>query len=111
MFKITALILVVVLMTFIGTHANIIGIDFASDSIKVAIVQPGTPMEIGKCTRYAEFIPFIGSKAHLVHFYRYNFLQFTTSSPSARPLHALPSTVVSACLGLTRMPSWAASRS
>lgn len=49
MFKITALILVVVLMTFIGTHANIIGIDFASDSIKVAIVQPGTPMEIGEC--------------------------------------------------------------
>mmetsp|Transcript_28468 Transcript_28468/g.48847 ORF Transcript_28468/g.48847 Transcript_28468/m.48847 type:complete len:933 (-) Transcript_28468:116-2914(-) len=46
MFKITALILVVVLMNFIGTQANIIGIDFASDSIKVAIVQPGTPMEI-----------------------------------------------------------------
>ncbi len=48
MFKITALILVVVLMNFIGTQANIIGIDFASDSIKVAIVQPGTPMEIGR---------------------------------------------------------------
>jgi hypothetical protein len=28
--------------------SNVIGIDFASDSFKVAIVQPGTPLEIGK---------------------------------------------------------------
>jgi hypothetical protein len=50
MFKITtALLVVVALLNFIhNAHANIIGIDFASDSIKVAIVQPGTPLEIGK---------------------------------------------------------------
>jgi hypothetical protein len=26
---------------------NVIGLDFGSDSMKVAIVQPGTPLEIG----------------------------------------------------------------
>ena len=30
-----------------STRANVIGIDFASDAFKVAIVQPGTPLEIG----------------------------------------------------------------
>eukprot|EP01035_Chromulina_nebulosa_P055221 gene55221-75668_t len=29
-----------------SVHANVIGIDFASDALKVAIVQPGTPLEI-----------------------------------------------------------------
>ena len=43
----TALMVVVVLVNFLVSQANIIGIDFASDSIKVAIVQPGTPLEIG----------------------------------------------------------------
>lgn len=28
--------------------SNVIGIDLASDAFKVAIVQPGTPLEIGK---------------------------------------------------------------
>jgi hypothetical protein len=27
--------------------SNVIGIDFGSDSMKVAIVQPGSPLEIG----------------------------------------------------------------
>lgn len=31
-----------------SVDSNVIGIDFASDSMKVAIVQPGTPLEIGK---------------------------------------------------------------
>ena len=30
-----------------SVKANVIGIDFASDALKVAIVQPGTPLEIG----------------------------------------------------------------
>lgn len=30
------------------TLANVIGIDFASDSMKIAIVKPGHPLEIGK---------------------------------------------------------------
>lgn len=47
MFKFAALVIVVTLLTFLNNaHANILGIDFASDSIKVAIVQPGTPLEI-----------------------------------------------------------------
>lgn len=49
MFKFAALVIVVALLNLLGNaQANIIGIDFASDSIKVAIVQPGTPLEIGK---------------------------------------------------------------
>ena len=31
----------------IAVSANVIGIDFASDSVKVALVKPGTPLEIG----------------------------------------------------------------
>ena len=37
-------------LAFLGlfkVEANVIGIDFASDALKVAIVQPGTPLEIG----------------------------------------------------------------
>ena len=28
-------------------NCNVIGIDFGSDTMKVAIVQPGSPLEIG----------------------------------------------------------------
>jgi hypothetical protein len=28
-------------------RANVIGIDFGSDSFKVALVQPGSPLDIG----------------------------------------------------------------
>lgn len=53
MFKFAALVIVVTLLTFLNNvHANILGIDFASDSIKVAIVQPGTPLEIGEHSRF-----------------------------------------------------------
>jgi hypothetical protein len=40
-----------VLLVFFQTvtvSANVIGIDFASDSVKVALVKPGTPLEIGE---------------------------------------------------------------
>jgi quinol-cytochrome oxidoreductase complex cytochrome b subunit len=50
MFSLTVcMVVAMTLLSFIAQHhANIVGIDFASDSIKVAIVQPGTPLEIGK---------------------------------------------------------------
>lgn len=28
-------------------ESNVIGLDFGSDSLKVALVQPGSPLEIG----------------------------------------------------------------
>lgn len=37
----------VILLSSVIVGANVIGIDFASDALKVAIVQPGTPLEIG----------------------------------------------------------------
>jgi hypoxia up-regulated 1 len=40
------LCLCVLLGVLQSARSNVIGIDFASDSIKVAIVQPGTPLEI-----------------------------------------------------------------
>ena len=48
MSKLSALFIAAALLNLLFSNANIIGIDFASDSIKVAIVQPGTPLEIGK---------------------------------------------------------------
>ena len=46
---IRGMLVVVALMLCMGrVSANVIGIDFASDSVKVAIVQPGTPLEIGR---------------------------------------------------------------
>lgn len=38
-------------------HSNVIGIDFATDALKVAIVQPGTPLEIGKKFLFYCFTP------------------------------------------------------
>lgn len=51
MSKIMILFLVITLLNVLLNQlsivsGNVIGIDFASDSIKVAIVQPGTPLEI-----------------------------------------------------------------
>jgi hypothetical protein len=39
------LVIAMMQLLFLGRQvsANVIGIDFASDSVKVAIVQPGTP--------------------------------------------------------------------
>jgi hypothetical protein len=37
-----------VLLCAVLARGNVIGIDFGSDTMKVAIVQPGTPLEIGK---------------------------------------------------------------
>ena len=34
----------------VNVTANVIGIDFGSDTMKVAVVQPGTPFEIGNLT-------------------------------------------------------------
>jgi hypothetical protein len=39
--------LVVALTVVRRVTANVMGLDFGSDSMKVAIVQPGTPLEIG----------------------------------------------------------------
>eukprot|EP01039_Chlorochromonas_danica_P006723 gene6723-7432_t len=36
----------IALVSLCAVYANVIGIDLASDSLKVAIVQPGTPLEI-----------------------------------------------------------------
>ena len=49
--SVTALLFFVLqlaLLTRDRVAANVIGIDFASDAVKVAIVQPGTPLEIGR---------------------------------------------------------------
>ena len=40
-------LVVALLQLFVGVSANVIGIDFASDSVKVTIVQPGTSLEVG----------------------------------------------------------------
>lgn len=41
------LLFVICCVFFNVVRSNVIGIDFASDAMKVAIVQPGTPLEIG----------------------------------------------------------------
>lgn len=42
-------VLVIALAVFFHTvSSTIIGIDLASDALKVAIIQPGKPLEIGK---------------------------------------------------------------
>lgn len=46
MFRTPLLFVAILLMNVLVAQCNIIGIDFASDSIKVAIVQPSTPLEI-----------------------------------------------------------------
>ena len=45
--QICFLSIVLVSICSIFVKGNVIGIDFASDALKVAIVQPGTPLEIG----------------------------------------------------------------
>ena len=45
--KIFTIVIAIVLAIFVHSSvANVIGIDFGSDTMKVAIVQPGAPMEI-----------------------------------------------------------------
>jgi hypothetical protein len=39
--------LILFLQSFTYTVGNVVGIDFASDSLKIAIVKPGNPLEIG----------------------------------------------------------------
>lgn len=39
--------LLVLLSVLVAVHSNVIGLDFGSDAMKVAIVQPGAPLEIG----------------------------------------------------------------
>lgn len=43
-----ALVLVCLLQYVAWSAGNVIGIDFATDSLKIAIVKPGHPLEIGK---------------------------------------------------------------
>ena len=40
-------IVIVCLASLAVISANVIGIDIGSDSFKVAIVQPGSPLDIG----------------------------------------------------------------
>ena len=42
-----------------AASANVIGLDFGSDSMKVAIVQPGAPLEIGALFPYRNFPNFL----------------------------------------------------
>lgn len=49
------LLLLVCAVVVSVVQSNVIGIDLASDSMKVAIVQPGTPLEIGMCWHYCYF--------------------------------------------------------
>ena len=44
------LILLSVVITLLCrvTDGNVIGLDFGSDAMKVAIVQPGSPLDIGE---------------------------------------------------------------
>ena len=45
--KVLTIVITIVLAVFVHYNvANVIGIDFGSDTMKVAIVQPGAPMEI-----------------------------------------------------------------
>lgn len=41
------LLIVVVTLLCKVTDGNVIGLDFGSDAMKVAIVQPGSPLDIG----------------------------------------------------------------
>lgn len=48
---------VAVFISFTATvNGNVIGLDFGSDSMKVAIVQPGTPLEIGNYIFYYYYL-------------------------------------------------------
>lgn len=43
----TILLFVVASFLIRLTDGNVIGLDFGSDAMKVAIVQPGSPLDIG----------------------------------------------------------------
>jgi len=43
-----AVILLVVALLWVDVGGNVLGIDFGSDSMKVAVIQPGKALEIGK---------------------------------------------------------------
>ena len=45
--KLIFLICIWIGSTLKETHADVIGIDLGSDTFKVAIVQPGSPLDIG----------------------------------------------------------------
>ena len=41
------LVAIILSSLFTSASSNVMGIDFGSDTMKVAIVQPGLPLEIG----------------------------------------------------------------
>jgi hypothetical protein len=45
--RVLFIFLILFLQSFTCTVGNVVGIDFASDSLKIAIVKPGNPLEIG----------------------------------------------------------------
>lgn len=51
---VSSLVLAICALFFQTATANVIGIDMASDALKVAIVQPGTPLEIGMLLHSAD---------------------------------------------------------
>lgn len=62
-----AWLLMVLLAVLSTVSANVIGIDFASDSMKIAIIQPGTPLEIGdsyKLMRSSSCVNFLDKSLH-----------------------------------------------
>ena len=46
--QLSIVIAVLCVVSQVQVQGNVMGIDFGSDSMKIAIVQPGTPLEIGK---------------------------------------------------------------
>jgi hypothetical protein len=92
-------LLLVILAVFVNVvHSNVIGIDFASDAMKVAIVQPGTPLEIGKSlSPHRCASPRVTASSHATLFF-----QSPTFSPSERHPPALRFTRESACLARMR---------
>lgn len=51
-FSLVLVMLCVILMAYDLITANLISVDLGSDSMKIAIVQPGSPMEIGTLHSY-----------------------------------------------------------
>jgi hypothetical protein len=43
-------------LLFKNINGSVVGIDFASDSMKIAIIQPGTPLEIGNLQQLYIFL-------------------------------------------------------
>lgn len=88
-----AIIVLSLFMTMDLVGGNVIGIDLATDSLKVSIVQPGTPLEIG-------LLLLLTCKSWLI----IDFRQLRTFNQSERLPLALLSTKENVSLVLMVMP-------